>query len=88
MLILETTNKFEKDYVIVKKRGKDIKKLQDIVNNLLNNKPLSEKNRLHMLSGNWNNHHECHIEPDWLLIFLKTDIAIRLVRTGTHSDLF
>ena len=88
MLKLETTNRFEKDYVTVKKRGKDIKKLQDIVNNLLINKPLSEKNRLHMLSGNWNNHHECHIEPDWLLIFLKTDIAIRLVRTGTHSDLF
>ncbi len=88
MLKLETTNRFEKDYVIVKKRGKNIKKLQDIVNKLLAGTILPRKNRLHLLSGDWINHYECHIEPDWLLIFLKTDTAIRLVRTGTHSDLF
>jgi mRNA interferase YafQ len=87
MLKLETTNRFEKDYVLVKKRGKDIKKLQNVVNNLLKGNSLPAKNKLHMLSGNWNGHYECHIEPDWLLIFLKTDTVIRLVRTGTHSDL-
>ena len=88
MLKLETTNKFEKDYVLVKKRGKDIQKFKNIVNNLLNDISLPAKNKLHKLSGNWGEHYECHIEPDWLLIFLKTDTAIRLVRTGSHSDLF
>ena len=88
MLKLETTNKFEKDFALIKKRGKNIKKLQDVVNNLLNGNSLPRKNRLHLLSGNWNSYYECHIEPDWLLIFLKTKTAIRLIRTGTHSDLF
>ena len=85
---LETTNRFEKDFALMKKRGKNIKKLEEIVNNLLKGKPLAKKNRLHMLSGNWKDYHECHIEPDWLLIFRVSDKTVRLIRTGSHSDLF
>ncbi|PIR38978.1 MAG: type II toxin-antitoxin system mRNA interferase toxin, RelE/StbE family [Alphaproteobacteria bacterium CG11_big_fil_rev_8_21_14_0_20_39_49] len=54
----------------------------------LGKKKLSAKNKPHKLSGNWYPHFECHIEPDWLLIYLITDESLILVRTGTHSDLF
>jgi mRNA interferase YafQ len=88
MRALETTNKFEKDFVLMKKRGKDIKKLQNVVNMLLKNQPLLKKHKLHLLSGDWENYFECHIEPDWLLIFTISNNAVRLIRTGSHSDLF
>ena len=85
---LLTTKRFEKDFKLIKKRGKDPEKLWDIVKIILAGKPLDPRHRKHRLSGNWSFAWECHIEPDWLLIWEEGDDAIILARTGTHSDLF
>ena len=87
---IQTTNKFEKDLKLAVKRGLDIEKLLEIVHLLSEDKPLPERCRDHILKGNFQGYHECHIEPDWLLIYDKSDIVriISLIRTGTHSDLF
>jgi len=88
MLELEYTTQFKRDLKLSKKRGRDLSKLDPIVDLLLKEKSLPEKNRDHPLSGNYKDHRECHIEPDWLLIYLPGRITLVLVRTGTHSDLF
>lgn len=74
----------------MKKRGKDLEKLKYVVNELANQRPLDKKYRDHELTGNYRNFRECHIEPDWLLIYRieKGELTLALVRTGTHSDLF
>lgn len=74
----------------MKKRGKDLAKLKYVVNELANQHTLDEKYRDHELTGNYRNFRECHIEPDWLLIYRieKGELTLALVRTGTHSDLF
>lgn len=74
----------------MKKRGKDLAKLKYVVNELANQRPLDEKYRDHELTGNYRNFRECHVEPDWLLIYRieKGELTLALVRTGTHSDLF
>lgn len=68
MLELEYTNQFKKDLKLAKKRGKDTSKLDKIVDLLLKEKLLPEKNHDHPLTGNYKDHRECHIEPDWLLM--------------------
>mgnify|MGYP000094222063 FL=1 len=85
---LLTTNRFEKDLKRAIKRGKDLDKLWKIVEQLLNNKPLEKRHRPHPLSGNYATAWECHIEPDWLLIWNQEVDQLVLSRTGTHSDLF
>ncbi len=74
----------------MKKRGKDLEKLKYVVNELANQRPLDEKYRDHELTGNYRNFRECHVEPDWLLIYRieKGELTLALVRTGTYSDLF
>lgn len=74
----------------MKKRGKDLEKLKYVVNELANQRPLDEKYRDHELTGNYRNFRECHVEPDWLLIYRieKSELTLALVRTGTYSDLF
>ena len=90
MLRLKTTTKFNKDLKLIKKRGYNIKKLEKIVNKLLNQEILEEKYKDHKLIGDYEGCRECHIEPDWLLIYyIENDIlTLTLSRTGTHSDLF
>lgn len=90
MLALKTTTKFNKDLKLIKKRGYDIRKLEIIVNKLLKQETLEEKYKDHKLSGNYEGCRECHIEPDWLLIYyIESNIlTLTLSRTGTHSDLF
>ena len=88
VLKLQTKKQFEKDLIRAKKRGKDKTKIDSIINQLLNSQPLPAKNREHKLQGSLKDFWECHIEPDWLLIYIKTATEIILVRTGTHSDLF
>ena len=87
---LETTGKFKKDLKLLIKRNYNINLLQNVVDTLLDGTPLSEKHKDHALSGNWANYRECHIGPDWLLIYkIEKDVLIlTLTRTGTHSDLF
>lgn len=72
----------------IAKRGKNIDKLQTVVDTLQQGKNLSPRYKLHSLKGEWVPALECHIEPDWLLVFEMRDDHIMLLRTGTHSDLF
>lgn len=85
---LKTTKRFERDLKRAKKRGKQLDKLWSVVECLLNNEPLDARHRAHLLSGEWQSFRECHIEPDWLLIWREAEDQLVLVRTGTHSDLF
>jgi len=70
------------------KRGAKPERLAAIVEKLANDEPLPKKCRPHQLSGNWQGFCECHLAPDWLLIYQVTDSELILVRTGSHSDLF
>ncbi len=88
MLSVERTHRFKKDFKLMLKRGKSAEKLRQIVSQLASKKPLETKHRDHTLTGNFSDSRECHIEPDWLLIYTPLEEAIRLERTGTHSDLF
>ena len=74
----------------MKKRNKDLSKLNEIMNKLINEQPLLPKHENHPLHGNYKEKWECHIEPDWLLIYRieKTSNQVVFYRTGSHSDLF
>ena len=82
------TKQFEKDLKKIKKRNKDTSKLKSVVIKLLTQKPLSSKFRNHKLVGSYVGRWECHIEPDWLLIYKIEKDVIVFERTGSHSDLF
>lgn len=88
MLTLIVTNRFEKSAKKMFKRGKNREKLKIVIDLLLAEKPLPPKYRNHLLTGNWLGFYECHIEPDWLLIYQMTDDELTLVETGSHADLF
>ena len=87
---LEITNsgKFKHDYRLIQKRGYDKELLRDVVEMLKTGEPLDEKNHDHKLIADCAGSRECHIRPDWLLIYRKGKDYIELQRTGTHSDLF
>ncbi len=84
------TNQFKKDIKLAQKQGKDIEKLFSVVNILANGKPLPAKFRDHDLTGDYKGCRECHIEPDWLLIYEKDSglLILMLNRVGSHSELF
>ncbi len=86
---LKFTSAYKRGYKLAKKRGLNILLLENVVNDLREGKPLAAKYRDHELRGNWNGFRECHIQPDWLLIYLiENDIlTLTLVDTGSHSDL-
>lgn len=88
--IVKTTTQFKRDYKLAVKRGLKIDLLKDIVAALAMGEKLPEKNKDHALTGNWVGHRECHILPDWLLIYRIEDdvLVLTLARTGSHSDLF
>lgn len=90
MLTLVMTGKFRKDVKILKKRNYPLDKLMDIIRTLQREKPLAPKHRDHALVGDYIGFRECHIEPDWLLIYQITQeqLILTAARTGTHSDLF
>ena len=87
---LVLTGKFKKGLKLAKKRGLNIKLLDDVVEKLLHGIPLEEKYRDHELKGKFKGFRECHIQLDWLLIYLLENdvLTLTLVDTGTHSDLF
>ena len=85
---LSQTTHFKKDIKNMQKRGKDLAKLKAIVELLLAEQALPLKNKDHQLGGNWIGHRDCHVEPDWILIYKQLHDELRLERTGTHSDLF
>ena len=84
------STQFKKDYKRSIKRHLEISLLDDIIRKLSKGEALDDSNKDHGLSGNWSGFRECHIEPDWLLIYKIEDdiLVLTLTRTGTHSDLF
>ena len=92
MLKLEFTSQFKRDYKLAVKRGCDPAKLAEVVGMLQAEKPLPEKYRDHNLvnSKDYKDMRECHIEPEWLLVYkvYRNSLILNLLRTGTHSDLF
>lgn len=84
------TSNFKRDYKLAQKRGYEIELLKEIITKLANGEPLPERNRDHALTGNYKGCRECHIKPDWLLIYQIEDeeLILYLTRTGTHADLF
>ena len=90
MLTIRFYVSFRKDYKRIEKRGYDIRKLEKVIGLLSNEQPLPERYNDHQLVGNYAGCRECHITPDWLLIYEidKDELLLILTRTGTHSDLF
>ena len=88
MLIPVRTTQFKRDIKLAEKRKKQMSKIKDIMTKLISEEALESKHRNHKLGGNYRDHWECHIEPDWLLIYRLTSTEIIFERTGTHSDLF
>jgi mRNA interferase YafQ len=88
MRSLRTTKQFERDLKLAKRRRKNLDRLWLVVDLLVRGEPLPARCRAHRLSSEWNRLWECHIEPDWLLIWDEAEETLTLVRTGTHADLF
>lgn len=90
MLNVVLSNRFKKDLRLAKKRGLDLNTLEVVVNKLANSEKLPEKNRDHALTGDYIGFRECHVAPDWLLVYRieEDELELFLFRTGTHSDLF
>jgi addiction module toxin, relE/stbE family len=89
MLTVKFTMAYKKSYKLMKKRGKNLSLLEEVIDTLRQGKALEERFRDHELKGNRKGFRECHIQPDWLLIYLiENDIlTLTLVDTGSHSDL-
>ena len=89
-LTVKPTTQFKHDFKLAMKRGLKIKLLEDVIAALAMGETLPEKNKDHELSGKWKGHRECHILPDWLLIYRIEEnvLVLSLTRTGSHSDLF
>lgn len=90
MYAIRPTTRFQKDLKRMEKRGYNIALLTDIIKKLANGEQLPEKNRDHALVGDFIGCRECHVAPDWLLIYeiADSELILYLTRTGTHSDLF
>ncbi|MCI8578425.1 MAG: type II toxin-antitoxin system YafQ family toxin [Lachnospiraceae bacterium] len=87
---VKPTSRFRQDLKRIHRRGYDLSLLTAVIKKIANGEPLPEKNRDHALSGNYAGTRECHITPDWLLIYeiSNDELILYLTRTGTHSDLF
>ena len=88
MLAIVRKSRFKKDFKKLQSSGKDLQKLAEVIRKLANEEELPERNCDHALIGDYVNHRECHITPDWLLIYQTTETELLLVRTGSHSELF
>lgn len=90
MLSIVSSNRFKKDLRLAIRRGYNIKLLEEVVNKLAKGESLEQKYKDHELSGELKGFRECHIAPDWLLVYqiIDSDLVLYLFRTGTHSDIF
>ncbi len=88
MLQVRTTTRFRKDVKRVKKQGKDLQILQKVMNDIVQRISLAPQYRDHVLRGNYKGRRECHLAPDWLLIYRTTAQEAIFERTGSHSELF
>ncbi len=84
------SNQFKKDLKLAAKRGYDMNKIRNVIEKLANGEILEAKYRDHLLTGDYGGFRECHIQPDWLLVYQidNGQLVLFLARTGTHSDLF
>lgn len=82
------SSQFRKDVKLASRRGKDLAKLREVIQLLLQEIPLPQRLKDHPLGSIWKHYRDCHLEPDWLLIYKIEGDDLHLVRTGTHSDLF
>ena len=89
-LKLRPTKAFDRDLKRIGKRGARLERLRAVIEAIRNRHPLDRRNRDHALSGNWQGWRDCHVDPDWVLIYRVDEDAGELIlgRTGTHSDLF
>ena len=85
---IQYTSRFKKDYKKITNQDKNQNDLKKVIEILVQGEKLPAKYNDHKLIGEWNNHRDCHIEPDWLLIYRSTKDTLILERTGTHSELF
>ena len=85
---VRSSTKFRRDLKRVIKRGYDLERLEAVIDLLRTDKPLLPRHHDHALKGDWLGSRDCHIAPDWLLIYELTDDEVILQRTGTHADLF
>lgn len=87
---IQYSTKFKKDLKLAKKRGLNLDELKFVINELAKGNSLDAKYKDHDLHGDWEGCRECHIEPDWLLVYTlyEEEVILYLVRTGSHSDLF
>ncbi len=88
MRMIHRTSQFKKDVKRMGKRGRRFEEFKEVIQQLALGESLDAKYRDHALIGQYTGSRECHIEPDWLLIYERSEIELVLVRTGTHSDLF
>ncbi len=88
MKAISRTSQFKRDVKQIKRQGKDLKKLKVMLESLVNGERLAPEYQDHVLVGQYKGTRECHLEPDWLLIYESTESEIVLIRTGSHSDLF
>jgi mRNA interferase YafQ len=88
MRTIEATRRYRRDYKQAHKRGLDLDKIDAVIDHITEHGEAPAATRPHKLSGNWADAWDCHIEPDWILIYDVTDDTVELIRTGTHSDLF
>lgn len=79
---------FRRDVKLAERRGKALEKLREVILELAEGRPLPPRYQDHPLAGDWQRYRDCHIEPDWLLIYKMAGDELYLARTGTHSDLF
>ena len=88
MKAIKRTSHFKRDVKRMQRQGKDLQKLKEVLDSLVKEQRLVPKYRDHVLVGQYKGTRECHIEPDWLLIYELAESEIVLIRTGSHSDLF
>lgn len=88
MLVPVRSSQFKRDVKRLKKRGKDMAKLRELLALLIRQEPLPELYKDHPLNGNWKGFRDVHIEPDWLLLYRVEADQLQLARTGSHADLF
>lgn len=82
------TRRFQKDVRLAEKRGKDIESMRKVIASLLEGKPLEAKHREHKLHGDYEDCRECHVQPNWLVVYRIVGSELHFLRTGTHADLF
>ena len=85
---IKASGRFLRDLKLARKRGKDLRKIQAVIDALARGEKLAERHRPHLLKGDMRGLFECHVEPDWLLIWDQDDEHLYLIRCGTHADLF